>query len=130
MTKRRRVRNARGFTLIELMIVVAIIGIIAAIAFPLYAGLTGKARLTKAQADTRTIVTAVNMYWAHMETLPATLDDLTGPVTNAYGQTAGPFLATIPTPPNSAWSPYTYAPGAPPVFTVTTTGEGYTVTMP
>ena len=127
---RRTARNTRGFTLIELMIVGGIIGILAAIAIPLFSSLTGKSRLAKAQADTRTIVTAVTMYFAHMETLPAALNDLTGPVKNAAGQTAGPFLMAVPTPPSAAWTPYTYIPGAPPVFKITTTGEGYTVTMP
>ncbi|MGH7391091.1 MAG: type IV pilin protein [Candidatus Rokuibacteriota bacterium] len=130
MTKRRRSRNARGFTLIELMIVVAIIGVLTAIAIPLYAGITSKARLSKAQADTRTLATAVTMYFAHMETLPAVLNDLTATATNPSGVTAGPFLATIPAPPNISWTPYTYVAATPPVFTISTTGEGYTVTMP
>ncbi len=68
----------KGFTLIELMIVVAIIGILAAIAIPAYQNYTIRAQVTEGLNLGDGMKTAISEYYANSGTMPVNTAALTG----------------------------------------------------
>jgi general secretion pathway protein G len=69
-------RGERGFTLIELIIVMAIIALLASIAIPSYVKSIKKANEAVLKEDLHTIRTAIDSYTVDREKAPQGLDDL------------------------------------------------------
>ncbi|ADO82319.1 type II secretion system protein [Ilyobacter polytropus] len=63
----------RGFTLIELMVVIAIIGLLAAIALPKFSDVTSQAKVASVQGNISTLRTSLGMFYATDGAYPTAL---------------------------------------------------------
>ena len=90
------IRSRRGFSLIELLIVVAIIGILAAIAVPNFLGAQIRAKVARVKTDIRAIAQAHEMYNLDRNTYPPESEDniFTGQRSRS---SCGLFFLTSPT---------------------------------
>lgn len=105
-------RTARGFTLIEIMVVVVIMGILAALIVPKLMGRTDDARIIAAKQDIATVMQALKLYKLDNQRYPTTEQGLRALITKptsgpaADGWKAGGYLDKLPKDP---WgNPYQY----------------------
>ncbi|MGH7728060.1 MAG: type II secretion system protein [Vulcanimicrobiaceae bacterium] len=110
--------NQRGFTLVELMVVVAIIALIASIVIPNYVHARAQAAVADSEANLKQIATALELYYADLQCYPGgTCAGAAGgagggggtTVTPAlFGGANNPYLNVIPTD-DVGHQPYGYA---------------------
>ncbi len=105
-------KSQRGFTLIEIMVVVVILAVLGALVVPKILENVDKARVTRAQSDIRAIQTALDLYRLDNFKYPTSEQGLQALVT----QPADPSLTNyraggyLPSLPKDPWgNPYQYA---------------------
>jgi prepilin-type N-terminal cleavage/methylation domain-containing protein len=91
-----------GFTIIELLIVIAVISILVGIALPRFRGMQDEGNIAKAKGELRTLQTAVESYYIHnSNAYPAALSSLTSATPSVVN--------TLPTDPFNSGNNYGYA---------------------
>ena len=87
LNKLRIQANEKGFTLIELMIVIAIIGILAAIAIPNFIAYRNKAYCSQAESDAKSIASGIADYYSIPANVSWTDSTLAAPFTGGVAST-------------------------------------------
>jgi general secretion pathway protein G len=114
----------QGFTLLEIMVVVVIIGLLVAAVAPNFMGQIDRAAVNRARTDLRSIETALNLYRLDNFRYPSTAEGLEALVRNP-GEAAAPnWKQQLPRIPVDPWDqPYQYvSPGQRGDFDVFTYG--------
>jgi len=100
-----RLSSQSGFTIVELLVVIVVIGILASITIVSYNGITARANVTSAQSSARAVTQKIEIYNAEIGRYPYSTADLTGDSTKSYylSSTSVSFALTTtqPTSPNT-----------------------------
>ena len=76
MNKTRDRRNRRGFTIVEILVVVIIIGVLVAMIMPAYFGRIGEAKQTVAKSKLPSIETAIMLFRQDYDRWPVSLNEI------------------------------------------------------
>ncbi|MGB4461627.1 MAG: prepilin-type N-terminal cleavage/methylation domain-containing protein [Tepidanaerobacteraceae bacterium] len=74
----KRTKGDKGFTLIELIVVIAVLGVLATLIIPRVVGVQSEAETTAMEANEKIIRNALERYYLEHETYPEGLEDLEG----------------------------------------------------
>ena len=105
-----KTRASGGFTLIEILVVVVILGILAMIVVPRVMEEPGRARIVRAKQDIASIVAALNIYKLDNFVYPSTEQGIEALVTKPSGQPEAPnWSQRLDRVPKDPWNhPYQY----------------------
>jgi len=111
LTAKRGQRRHRGFTLIELMVVVVIIGVLAALIVPNVLDRLDESRITAARTDVNNLMQALKLYKLDNQRYPSAEQGLQSlvakPTVGSIPSNWKPYLDKLP---NDPWKqPYQYA---------------------
>ena len=104
-------RQSRGFTLLELMVVIVIIGVLAALIAPSVLSKVGQAKITAAQSDISSLMNALKMYKLDNGRYPSSDQGLQALATKpTTGTIPGNWRSYLDKLPDDPWHhPYQYA---------------------
>jgi general secretion pathway protein G len=113
----RLYKKQKGFTLVELMVVIIILAVLTGIAIPSYLALRNRAREQATRSEMQNMATALEIYNADNVGYPDALADL------------APYMVNVPV--NDAWGvAYVYAVGDPAsTYTLTSSGGDDDIVM-
>ncbi len=143
----RKLRH-RGFTIVELLIVIVVIAILAAITIVAFNGVQQRARDAKRQSDVKTIAKALELYYTEKGAYPNATNYTPGSTTinSGWSTTADgswsnleaalqPYVSALPRSPGNSTSPaisggdsYDYVGFSNSTYCGTTAGQGYYLT--